>query len=111
MLWLSTAELVTPAGHNGRIQENCVFVSRGRRRRAAQPASVVTAGSSKGGREGGEGGANTAQLTSVLILKLKTSYWLKLVFYAFIILTGFQLGETQRLSNSQHWNKDNFQIE
>ena len=31
--------------------------------------------------------ANTDQLTSLLRLKLKTSYWLKLVFYAFIIQT------------------------
>ena len=79
MLWLSTAELVTPAGHNGRIQENCVFVSRGRRR-AAQPASVVTAGSSKGGRGGGRGGggANTdcsayfssdSQIENILLVK------------------------------------------
>ena len=89
---------------------NCVFVSRGREE--GSTATAPRQGQVKWG-EGGEGGEPTltAQLTSVLILKLKTSYWLKLVFYAFIILTGFQLGETQRLSNSQHWNKDNFQIE
>ena len=66
-------------------------------REEGSPATTPRQGQVKwGGR--GEGGANTAQLTSVLILKLKTSYWLKLVFYAFIILAGFQL-ETQKLLN------------
>ena len=55
-----------------------------------QHSHRTTAGSSKVG--GGRGGGGwwptlTAQLTPLLILKLKTSYWLKLVFYAFIIQT------------------------